>query len=508
MNESLQTADRARPTAGSRDIGRWAGQPHDARPGNSSLAVGLSFLWPGLGQLYLGQRRRAAAYALPWALLLIMAVIGLAVNGPAMLVWLLVPSVTLLVIALLALHGVWSVLSIVDASGRSRPAARRSSPAFALALVLGLAVATLHLGAGWTLQSVSRPERRSSASTSPRATPTWIARSGATPPSRSAARIPCPSGGSGRGTFGDEPSLAPSATIEPGPPDEPVDPLATDDPNEAPPALPCGSPSPGTSPGGGEVITGHIGAIPAHGPINVLFVGIDSGLNRMHALTDTLFVASFDQDTHKLTMISIPRDTGRAPLYIGGTFRSKFNEFLGYAGRHPELFPEGGVKALMNEVGYILGIDIHFYAATNLEGFPVLVDLMGVTVTNQNQFWLDSGEWRTRTRVLLRRRQGARVQPLPTSSRQQRLGARCASSGQDDRPPAPRTGAGDDPAPARADRPHHRLARTNAKPVAPLPALLPILIGASNVDPGRHRIQPYPCTRDRLPTSENGRGCT
>ena len=463
----------------------------------------LSFLWPGLGQLYLGQRRRAAAYALPWAVVLVILLIGLAVNGPAMFVWLLVPSITLLVIALLALHGVWAVLSIVDASGRSPQAGRRFTPAFALALALGLAVTTLHVGAGWTLQSVSQAGAEIFGVDRPVGDTDLDRALGGDTPVVVGGEIPCPSGGADWGSFGDEPSLAPGATVEPGPTDEPVDPLATEDPNEAPPALPCGSPSPGTSTGGGEVITGHIGNIPEHGLINVLFIGVDSGPGRTHALTDTLFVASYDQDTHKLTMISIPRDTGRTPLYIGGTFRSKFNEFLGYAGRHPELFPEGGVQALMHEVGYILGIDINFYAATNLEGFPVLVDLVGgVTVTNQTRFWLDSGAWLdpgpihldgTAALVYSRSRHGPGNNDWERARRQQQvvraLAQRMASPDMIPRLP----GLLDLMA---------ELARTNVKP-SQLPALLPILMGSSNAEAEHIVLQPSEFAR-RLPPSETG----
>jgi LCP family protein required for cell wall assembly len=202
-------------------------------------------------------------------------------------------------------------------------------------------------------------------------------------------------------------------------------------------------------------------------------------------------------------MISIPRDTGRAPLYIGGTFRPKFNEFLGYAGRHPELFPEGGVQALMNEVGYILGIDVQFYAATNLDGFPTLVDLVGgVTVTNQNRFWNDSEGWMepgtyhldgAEALIYCRSRHGPGNNDWERARRQQQvvkaLAQRMASPEM-----IPRL-------PELMDL-MAKLARTNAKP-SQLSALLPILVGAANVDAEHIVLQPSEYAV-RLPPSETG----
>lgn len=506
MNESPRSTDPARPKPGPGTVAHrdtWHGAA--TRPGRPSLAVALSFLWPGLGQLYLGQPRKAAAYALPWALVLVVVLIGLAVNGPALLVWLLVPSVTLLVITLTALHGVWSVVSIVDASGRSRPDRGRSTPAFMLALVLAVAVATLHLVAGLTMHSISQAGAQIFGVDQP-AGDTGLddALRGGDTPVVAGGQIPCPSDRSGADvTYGDTPSMAPGATPEPGPTDEPAASTGTEDPDLAPPLLPCHSPSPGTSTDGNQVVTDHIGVIPDHGPINVLFIGVDSGGNRTHALTDTLFVASYDRDKQKLTMISIPRDTARTPLYIGGTFRPKFNEFLGYAGRHPELFPEGGIKALMHEVGYILGTNIHFYAATDLEGFPVLVDLVGgVTVTNLTRFWLDSGEVLdpgpihldgVRALMYSRARHGPNNNDWERARRQQQvvkaIAQKMASPEMLPRLPGLIDHMAD-------------FARTNAEP-AQLPALLPILIGAANAEAEHIVLQPSEYAR-RLPTSETG----
>jgi LCP family protein required for cell wall assembly len=156
----------------------------------------------------------------------------------------------------------------------------------------------------------------------------------------------------------------PGASDEPPEPDEPLDgsPAPTFDPSVTPPPI------------GNDPITG---TLPAEGPINVLFVGLDSGLGRDHSLSDSLIVASYYRDRDTVTMISIPRDTGQLPLYKGGTYPRRINTFLNYARANPDLFPEGPIAALMREIGYLLGTTIHFYAATNLDGLPRVVDLVG-----------------------------------------------------------------------------------------------------------------------------------
>ena len=65
-------------------------------------------------------------------------------------------------------------------------------------------------------------------------------------------------------------------------------------------------------------------------------------------------VASYDPTNDRVTMISVPRDTGRFPLYTGGYYKNRINTFLNYAGSHPSQFPEGPVKALMREISYIV----------------------------------------------------------------------------------------------------------------------------------------------------------
>jgi LCP family protein required for cell wall assembly len=96
------------------------------------------------------------------------------------------------------------------------------------------------------------------------------------------------------------------------------------------------------------------------------------------------------------SLISFPRDISNFQLYDGGIYRGKINSLMTYARTHPNEFPAGPLPTLINELGYLLGVPIHCYAAVDLDGFSRLIDLVGgVTVDNERAIndpryrWLD-----------------------------------------------------------------------------------------------------------------------
>jgi polyisoprenyl-teichoic acid--peptidoglycan teichoic acid transferase len=120
--------------------------------------------------------------------------------------------------------------------------------------------------------------------------------------------------------------------------------------------------------------------------INVLLTGIDSGPGRNHSLNDTLIVASIDPISHKVAMVSFPRDIANFPLYTGGKYTDKINSLMSYAGKHKDKFPDGPVNTLTKELGYLVGAPIHYYAAVDLDGFRRLIDKVGgVDIDNPRQ---------------------------------------------------------------------------------------------------------------------------
>src|SRR5437870_5177992 len=123
--------------------------------------------------------------------------------------------------------------------------------------------------------------------------------------------------------------------------------------------------------------------------INFLLLGIDSDPSRTEALTDTILVVSVDPVKHTAVMVSIPRDTGFLPLpdtrvYRDALYPDKISSLTTVASRNRKLWcPDMtdatacGIRTLQRSVGLYLGIDINYYATVNLKGFADLIDALG-----------------------------------------------------------------------------------------------------------------------------------
>jgi LCP family protein required for cell wall assembly len=149
--------------------------------------------------------------------------------------------------------------------------------------------------------------------------------------------------------------------------------------------------SPGASgaPGGGPVNQ------PAYhwdgtGRISFLLLGIDSGVGRDEALTDTILVVSVDPVARTAVMVSVPRDTGFVPLpdrraYGSGLYPNKINQLSTEAQLKPSLWcpdmpPDTtncGLRTLERSIGLYLGIPIQYHANVDLQGFVDLIDAIG-----------------------------------------------------------------------------------------------------------------------------------
>jgi polyisoprenyl-teichoic acid--peptidoglycan teichoic acid transferase len=108
-------------------------------------AAALSFLWPGLGHLYVGRRRPAVVFALP-ALAAVFVVAGQALLGIERLaVSLVTPSGALTVLVLVVLLGVWRLLALADATMIASRARGRASRAHRVGVaVLALLIIGMH----------------------------------------------------------------------------------------------------------------------------------------------------------------------------------------------------------------------------------------------------------------------------------------------------------------------------------------------------------------------------
>jgi len=103
--------------------------------------------------------------------------------------------------------------------------------------------------------------------------------------------------------------------------------------------------------------------------INVLLLGIDDGDSEAAASepkrTDAMIIASFDPDEHKISLLSLPRDT--MVILPGHTQYEKLNSAYTY----------GGVAMAKQSIANLLRIPIHYYALLNWQGFIEVINLIG-----------------------------------------------------------------------------------------------------------------------------------
>lgn len=281
------------------------------------LAALLSLIWPGLGQM--GQHRlaRGAVQALPQLVVVVALVGALLVLRPLVVIaYLFNPVYSLgLVIALVAL-ALWHGWSIFDATGWRGSALK--TRVWATSLVAIVFVIHAWLGSGLIAfsqsgQVIFQPPPHT----------------GVTP--------------------------TPGPTLAPGQTPLPTTPGQTSGPTPTP-----GPPLPG-----------------ADSRVTILLVGIDNTHGDALALTDTLIVASYDPRDGSLAMISLPRDTARLPMYSGGIYNNRVNQLRQSATRYPEFYPDGPMGTLVNEMSYLVGVQIDYYAVIGIAGFRELIDSVG-----------------------------------------------------------------------------------------------------------------------------------
>ncbi len=128
---------------------------------------------------------------------------------------------------------------------------------------------------------------------------------------------------------------------------------------------------------------------PEEGRVNILLLGGDSGVGREGIRTDTMIVVSIDPATGWTALFGIPRNLMELPFppghpangawECGDCFGMIANELYGWGLSRPDLFagPNSGAGAMKDVLGYLLGIDLHYYALVDLEGFVGIIDALG-----------------------------------------------------------------------------------------------------------------------------------
>jgi LCP family protein required for cell wall assembly len=132
------------------------------------------------------------------------------------------------------------------------------------------------------------------------------------------------------------------------------------------------------------------------GRYNVLLIGGDAGSDRWGLRTDSMTIASIDEETGKTILFGLPRNMTNFPFPEGSVLDKKFpngydcetctlNSLATWAADHKALFgdsPTPGVDATVMGIEGITGLKINYYALVNMEGFKNLVDAMGGLTLN------------------------------------------------------------------------------------------------------------------------------
>ena len=159
----------------------------------------------------------------------------------------------------------------------------------------------------------------------------------------------------------------------------------------ASPAAPA-SLAPGATPSPTPTASPSPTPTPALARVNVLLLGVDSGVGRRTLLTDTMIVASLDRVAGTVSLLSFPRDLVDVPLPGGRRFSGKVNSLLAYARNHRGAFPGSsgdGHDVLMAAMSEMTGLDINYYAQVNLGGFVSVVDTLGGVEVNVARSFCD-----------------------------------------------------------------------------------------------------------------------
>lgn len=100
------------------------------------------------------------------------------------------------------------------------------------------------------------------------------------------------------------------------------------------------------------------------GRLNVLLLGIDAREGETMARSDTIILASVDQESKQVALLSIPRDTR---VSIPGYGMDKINSASVY----------GGPELALRTVSQLLGTQVKYYVMVNFSGFKDIVDALG-----------------------------------------------------------------------------------------------------------------------------------
>ena len=301
-----------------------------------SIAAFLSFLWPGLGQLYAGNRRLFALFLVP-SLIVIALVVYAMRQGPIVFgARFADPAFDVAALVVVVLFGAWRLASVVQAftAGRQRPDRRVVDRAVLAALAV--VIVASHGFVGTVLAT------------------TYGATSNVFSSSNDLMA-------------GDLETPLPSAT-----------------PTPTPGTIQTSTPAPTATPSG---------------RVTMLFTGVDSAMTRSTRSYDSLMVVSYDPKDNTVQMVSIPREIAAFPFYWGGRDKaSDWITYMPNYLRSGKIkgAPDSNYIALVKEIQFLVGVHIDYWAVMNLQGFIKMVDAIGgidinaQAVADPTYDWLDT----------------------------------------------------------------------------------------------------------------------
>lgn len=109
------------------------------------------------------------------------------------------------------------------------------------------------------------------------------------------------------------------------------------------------------------------------GRTNILMLGMGGKNHPGGMLSDTIIIASYEWQTKKMAMISVPRDLW---VYIPNYGYAKINEAYAYGEKNPKVAGSGS-QAAADTVSKIFDIPIHYTVSIDFTGFEKMVDEIG-----------------------------------------------------------------------------------------------------------------------------------
>lgn len=304
------TLDTEAPTA----RGRWR---------SPAIAALLSFVWPGLGQLYAGRRRLAAIFAAPAALVLLLLLYqmrqGLLVFGAR----LVNPKFALAAFLVVVVLGVWRAVSVAHAFLAGEPPKTRRTLQRGFAGALVAIVVLSHSAAGYMLWVGYEAGSKAFSPISP------LIVEATQPPSLPPGATPAPA--------------TPTATVT----EPPIGSRVT-------------------------ILFTGVDADPTRGEQlydSIMVVSYDPPTNSVQMVSVPRDSASFP--LYFGGQVSANVRINSLPTYVrNGWVRS----------------PDPPYTTLVKEIAYLVGIPINYYAVMDLEGFVKMVDMVGgIDVNNPSE---------------------------------------------------------------------------------------------------------------------------